>query len=75
MYGFWIKKQIREEFVSFSKVPCITGECLFKEIQNILSSLNLLMRDVKGQGYDGASNMSSSTAGLQARVKDVSPRA
>ena len=30
---------------------------------------------IRGQGYDGAANMSGETSGLQARVKAVSPRA
>ena len=31
------------------------------------------MENIRGQGYDGASNMSSSRAGVQGRIKEVAP--
>lgn len=62
------KKGVREEFLTFIKLERITGE---KIAENILAFLkeNVPVTNMCGQGYDGASNMSSSTSGLQARIK------
>ena len=67
--------EIREEFLTFSKVQRITGESLATEIQQILQSKGLDMAMIRGQGYDGASNMASKISGVQARVKAVTPLA
>ena len=69
------ESSIREEFLSFSKVPRITGAVLAAEIQNVLQSKGLQVENIRGQGYDGASNMSSSLSGVQGRIKQVSPSA
>ena len=49
---------IREEFFTFMKVEHITGEVLADAIKTALESRGLQLADVRGQGYDGASNMS-----------------
>ena len=67
--------RIREEFLSFSKVPRITGEVLAQEIKDVLQSKGLELEKIRGQGYDGASSMSSAACGVQARIKAVSPKA
>ena len=54
--------QIREEFVDFLR---ITGDSLSKAILGWLSSWGIDIANCRGQGYDGASNMSSSRAGVQ----------
>ena len=41
-----------------------------KEIFNVLSRHNLHVRDIRGQGYDGASNMRGEWFGLQALVSN-----
>ena len=58
----WTKKNnIREELLEF-------GRCLIDiatEIIKVLEKLNLFIRICRGQGYDGASNMSSEAVGVQ----------
>ena len=68
-------RNIREEFVYFTNVPRITGEVSAADIKNTLEHVGLAMEDIRGQGYDGASNMSSSNVGVQARVKEYAPLA
>ena len=47
------------------------ASCIF----NDLEQLGLDVKNIRGQGYDGASNMSSERVGLQALVKEKSPLA
>ena len=58
---------MREEFLTFIKLERITGE---KIAEN-----NIPVTNKRGKGYDGASNMSSSTSGVQARIKEEAPLA
>lgn len=68
-------KNIREDFLGFLAVECITGECLATELLCWLQSHHIDVAFCRGQGYDGASNMSSSISGVQARIRSVSPLA
>ncbi len=58
---------IREEFVDFVSVDRITGEILATKIKEALVTYNLDLQDCRGQGYDGASNMSGAS-GVQGRL-------
>ena len=68
------KSQIREEFLCFTKVERITGEVLAESIMSTLESKGLELKNIRGQGYDGASNMSCAR-GVQGRIKEKSPLA
>ena len=69
------KSDIREEFMSFLKLDRITGESIAKGILDFLRSQDIPIGDMRGQGYDGASNMASSRVGVQARIKQEAPLA
>ena len=67
---------IREEFVDFVQVERITGEVLASSILNKIESYGLdIIRNCRGQGYDGASNMSSAVRGVQGIIRQSSPTA
>ena len=68
-------KHIREEFVEFSTLVRVTGESIATQICTNLKSLDLDTQNIRGQGYDGASNMSSDCVGVQALIKKESPLA
>ncbi len=57
---------IQEEFLDFIKVERITGEVLAREIKNVLARYGLDFQNCRGQGYDGATNMSAAN-GVQGR--------
>ena len=64
------KCEIREEFLQF--VDCsndVSAEGLYKSIKNALSTLNLDIANCRGQGYDGASTISGSVNGVDARIR------
>ena len=54
---------IREEFLKFSRISIITGEYVAQEIQRSFEDLGIPIPDMREQGYDGASNMSSNRVG------------
>ncbi|XP_013421627.1 52 kDa repressor of the inhibitor of the protein kinase-like [Lingula anatina] len=66
---------IREEFLKFLPLQRITGENVAREILQALEDVGLNSEDIRGQGYDGAPNMSSGKVGVQARIKEVAPLA
>ena len=67
------EKCIREEFLGFVIVKRITGQALATVLQSWLKEHNIDVSFCRGQGYDGASNMSSSTVGVQALIREVIP--
>ena len=69
-------KDIREEFIQFSTLTRVTGEAIAARVCSDLAGLGLDIKNIRGQGYDGASNnMSSSHVGLQALIKEKAPLA
>ncbi len=58
---------IQEEFLDFIKVERITGEVLAREIKNVLARYGLDFQNCRGQGYDGATNMSAAN-GVQGHL-------
>ncbi|KAM5551090.1 zinc finger MYM-type protein 1 [Rosa sericea] len=48
---------IRERFFKIVSVPDTTSQTLKDEISKVLTMYNLQVRNMRGQGYDGASNM------------------
>ena len=68
-------KDVQEDFVGFIRLPRITGEVIATQILNQLEALGLDPAKIRGQGYEGPSNMSSDNVGVQARIKEKSPKA
>ncbi|CAG9814624.1 unnamed protein product [Phaedon cochleariae] len=70
------KVDILEFFLGFFPVTNTTGEglCNFL-LKKLLPSLQLEVKDIRGQGYDNGSNMKGKNIGLQKRILDINPRA
>lgn len=68
-------KNMREDFLGFIIVEHITGESLATALLSWLEPHNIDVSFRRGQGYDGASSMSSSIAGVHAQIRSVSPMA
>jgi len=64
---------VHEEFLCFVPVSSVTGKDLASTILTQLSQLGLNLEHMRGQRYDGASNMSRIYRGVQARVKELYP--
>ena len=67
--------EVHEEFLCFVPVSSTTGKDLASTILIQLSQLGLNLEHMRGQGYDGASNMSGKYHGVQANVKELYPLA
>ncbi len=53
----------------------ITGEKIAERILAFLKENNIPVVNMRGQGYDGASNMSSGRVGVQASIREEAPLA
>ena len=53
----------------------ITGEAIAKENLHLIDTASLDISNCRGQGYDGAVNMSSEAVGTQAFIKRLCPKA
>lgn len=67
--------QIVERFFCFLPIKSHKAEFLKDTVLKKVSDLGLDMKNCRGQCYDNASNMSGVYAGLQAKIKEISPTA
>ncbi|KAL9681677.1 hypothetical protein QQ045_013464 [Rhodiola kirilowii] len=66
---------IRERFFKVISVVDTCSQTLKEEISKVLAEYDLKVEDIRGQGYDGASNMRGQFNGLQALLLRVCPYA
>ena len=64
---------IREEFLDFKQAERITGRALASILISALEEWDLDIQHLRGQGYDGASNMSASKHGVQGIITELTP--
>ena len=67
--------EICEKFIGFMETASTTGQSLFELIKTTLQSNSLDLSKIVRQGYDGASNMSSSRVGVSGLMRNEAPRA
>jgi hypothetical protein len=66
---------LREDFLGFAECKSTTGEALAEAFLENLRRDGVKIENMRGQGYDGAANMSGRYRGVQARVRQVIPAA
>ena len=64
---------IHEEFLAFVTLKRVTGSAIGTAILSKLNEWQLPTEDMRGQGYDGATSMSSSRVGCQAIIRQEAP--
>ncbi|XP_068225569.1 zinc finger MYM-type protein 1-like [Palaemon carinicauda] len=69
------KLNVHEELLGLYQVSATTGVFLSKMLQDTLISLQLPIKHLRAQTYDGTSNMSGKYKGCQAEIKKVQPLA
>ena len=67
--------EAEELFMGWHETADTHAEALKDLIVNSLRAINLDFDKIRGQGYDGASNMSGHKAGLQRLIRDENPLA
>ena len=70
-----LDNNIREVFLDFLEVQRITGEVLAHTIIHFLNNLGLSLSNLRGQCYDGASNMAGARLGCKSLVLREAPKA
>lgn len=64
-----------EFFLGFFPVTSTKAEALFELVKEVFHRFGLPLKKLRGQCYDGASNVSGVHSGLQARIQEIEPRA
>jgi len=64
-----------ERFLGIEEVPDTSSLSLKNTLDGMFASHGLSMSRLRGQGYDGASNMRGEFHGLQRRILDENPYA
>ena len=72
--GIPVALNIKESFLGFSDVESQKGADLTAVITAEVESVTEL-RKIRGQGYDGATNMSGAYGGVQTLMKEKAPNA
>lgn len=67
--------EAHEEFIGVYQVDSITANTLVKVIKDVLLRMNLPLKKVRGQCYDGAAAMAGCRSGVAKIILDEEPRA
>ncbi|XP_044729554.1 zinc finger MYM-type protein 1-like [Chrysoperla carnea] len=67
--------KIKERFLGFVDVKDTLATTLFSTIKEYLENTGIDLKKMRGQAYDGASNMSGKFNGVSAKFKSIEPRA
>ncbi len=66
---------VHEDFIGLYETTSTTGEHLARIFLDVLLRLNLPISGLRGQAYDGASNMAGKYSGAQAVIQRAQPLA
>ena len=66
---------VHEDFIGLYEVPNIQSSTLVGVVKDVFLRLNLSFAKVRGQCYDGASNMSGTRSGVAKQILDMQPKA
>ena len=69
------KNKLEEQFIGFSECESTTGENLANAFIAKLQEAGLDIQNIRGQGYDGAANMSGCHRGVKTRIQQIVPEA
>ena len=73
----WVDGQLNahEEFIGLYSLPSTEAETIVSVLKDVLLRLNLSMKKIRGQCYDGASSMCGIKTGVAKQIRDIEPRA
>ena len=73
--SFFPQMQINERFFQVCDVTGTTAKSFENVVVTLPEENGLKVKDVRGQGYDGAANMSGSYKGLQPQIQSHNEKA
>lgn len=65
----------KEYFLGFFSTSSTKAEVLFELVKSVFENYELSFKNIRGQCFDGAANVSGKISGLQSRIKEVESRA
>ena len=72
----WVEGlDVCEDFFGFYQIPNIKSDTIFMAIKDCLVRMRLSLKDLRGQAYDGASNMLGKKSGVAVRIAAEQPKA
>ena len=73
----WIDGSLNphEDILGFYELSNIASDTIASAIKDSLTRFNLPLSDLRGQTYDGESNMLGNRSGVAAQIKRVQPKA
>ena len=73
----WVDNELNahEDFLGYYEIPNIKSDTIVRVIKDSLIRFNLPMCNLRGQTYDGASNMLGPKSGVAKQIKDEQPKA
>ena len=73
----WIDDSLNlhEGFLGFYELPNMARDTIASAIKDYLTNFKLPLSDLRGQTYDGVSNMLGKISGVAAQIKRVQPKA
>lgn len=63
--------EIQEDFLGLYALPATTAEIIFNAIKDVLLRNSVNLQNMRGQAYDGASNMAGALSGVARRFLDI----
>ena len=70
-----VNGELKEDFFGFVQVSDTTAENIAASLLDRLKELDINLKKMVGQGYDGAANMAGKLNGVQKRISDIHPSA
>ena len=73
----WVDEALNshEDFLGFYKIPNIRSDTIVSAMKDAFTRFNLPFSDLRGQTYDGASNMLGKKSGVAVQIKLFQPKA
>ena len=73
----WVDDDLNacEDFLGFYEIPNIKSQTIVTCIKDALTRFNLPLTNLRGQTYDGASNILGKKSGVAAQIKLIQPKA
>ena len=73
----WVDEALNshEDFLGFYEIPNIRSDTIVSAMKDTFIRFNLPFSDLRGQTYDGASNMLGKKSGAAAQIKLLQPKA
>jgi len=73
----WVDESLNphEDFLGFFEIPNIKSDTIVSAMKDVFIRCNLPISNLRGQTYDGASNMLGKKRGVATQIKLIQPKA